>query len=243
VNLFSVPDASTPGGNSGGGVLGYNEASARQDVRDGWYGGTGVGALAPIAHANMLFSKPDAEYATESYNPTVDGTTDPAKKRSEQSGTIWSGVYSLSMGKLDILASNLDTVDHKVKFSLSTGVNGEEHTLGDNKDGIYIAKNGSGYAYDDGTLLNMGRNALIEAGMHRLLQFDLVTTRVYKNSTYTGSYSTKTIWLLNQSYQVFTNNNRNDVGIPEPTTFGMLAAAGSMTVVCRRHRRNKQAKA
>jgi hypothetical protein len=40
---------------------------------------------------------------------------------------------------------------------------------------------------------------------------------------------------------VFTNNNRNDQGIPEPTTFGMLAAAGSMAAICRRSRRNANA--
>ena len=71
----------------------------------------------------------------------------------------------------------------------------------------------------------------VEAGFHRLLQFDLVTTRVYNNSSFTGTAHTKTIWLLNHDYQVFANNNRNDQGIPEPTTFGMLAAAGSLAAL------------
>ena len=92
--------------------------------------------------------------------------------------------------------------------------------------------------YDTASNLTPSRNALIEAGFHRLLQFDLVTTRVYNNSSFTGTFHTKTVWLLNQNYQVFTNNNRNDQGIPEPTTFGMLAAAGSMAAVCRRSRKN-----
>jgi hypothetical protein len=51
----------------------------------------------------------------------------------------------------------------------------------------------------------------------------------------------QTIWLLNSTgeYNVFTNNNRNEMGIPEPTTFGTLAAAGAVAAICRRQRRNK----
>jgi len=33
------------------------------------------------------------------------------------------------------------------------------------------------------------------------------------------------------------DNDRNGRGIPEPTTFGSLAAAGAIAVVCRRQRR------
>ena len=49
------------------------------------------------------------------------------------------------------------------------------------------------------------------------------------------------IWLLNSSYDVFGGNNqdRNGVGIPEPTSVGMLAAAGTMALVCRRRRGQK----
>ena len=161
-------------------------------------------------------------------NPIIDGTSDSGGKRAEQTGTLWSGVYSLSLKQLDILASNLDTTNHLIKFGTV-----------DIYD-VFTARNGSGYTYQDNSQsLTLSRNALIEAGMHRLLQFDLVTTRVYNSSSYSGSYKTQTIWLLNQNYTVFTNNNRNEHGIPEPTTFGIMAAAGSMAVVCRRHRKNK----
>jgi hypothetical protein len=56
------------------------------------------------------------------------------------------------------------------------------------------------------------RNALVEAGMHRMMQFDLVETRVYDSLANLGSnkkntYQTKTIWLLNQNYVVFNGNN------------------------------------
>jgi hypothetical protein len=102
---------------------------------------------------------------------------------------------------------------------------------------VFVMKNPQGWTYSDSNLLAPSRNLLIEAGMHRLLQFDLVSTRVYSKSNFTGSFKTQTVWMLNQNYLVFTNNNRNDVGIPEPTTFGVLAAAGTLAAVCRRQRR------
>jgi len=221
------------------GVVGYTKAEEQDDVRRGWYGGAlAAGYAEPaIQHANNIFAQKDAKLATFTLNPIVDGTTLPEDGkhgfRSEQTGTIWSGVYSKNLKQLDVLASNLDKVNHMIKF-------------GKSKDGkidgydVFTMRGTGAHAndtYDDKSLLAPTRNKLIEAGMHRLLEFDLVTTRVYNNSHFTGSGHTKTIWLLNQNYLVFTNNNRNDVGIPEPTTFGMLAAAGSMAMVCRRQRR------
>ena len=38
---------------------------------------------------------------------------------------------------------------------------------------------------------------------------------------------------------IFTDHNRNGVGIPEPTSVGMLAAAGTMGLICRRRRNQK----
>jgi hypothetical protein len=218
------------------GAIGYTKLQMQDDARAGWFGtvlnpgdpnGANATTLAAVQHANAIFGKADRKFATMTLNPTIDGTTTPTGLgRAENSGTIWSGVYSVSDKKLDTLVSNLDQIQHMVKFG--------------NVDayGVFLVKNASGYTWDDGSLLAASRNALIEAGMHRLLQFDLVKTRVYSKSNYSGSYSTKTIWLLNQNYLVFGNNTgRGDTGIPEPTTFGMLAAAGSMAVVCRRQRR------
>ena len=224
----------------------YTVSDQENDIRYGWYGGTFTGnldnatSIAAVQHVNNIFAAPDNKRATMSYNPVIDGTSDATGKRSEITGTIWSGVYSLGIanthstggkGELDILEDNLDSVNHQIKFGTVDVYD------------VFTQKNANGYVWNDTSLLAANRSALIEAGMHRLLQFDLVTTRVYNSSACSGSYTTKCIWLLNQNYQVFTNNNRNDVGIPEPTTFGMLAAAGSMSVVCRRHRRNKEKQA
>jgi hypothetical protein len=210
------------------GVVGYTKVQMQQDVRDGWYGASDP----HVAHINNIYAQKDSKRATMTLNPIVDGTklNDDGKSgfRSEQTGTIWSGEYSKNLKQLDILASNLDTVNHMVKFGKVDAY--DVFTL----RGTGIHANDT---FETPGELGASRNALIEAGMHRLLQFDLVTTRVYNNSSFTGTGHSKTIWLLNQNYLVFTNNNRNDQGIPEPTTFGMLAAAGSMAAVCRRARR------
>jgi hypothetical protein len=114
--------------------------------------------------------------------------------------------------------------------------------MGDTPYDMFLVKNGSNYTYTDaGNMLIDSRNYLLQAGMHKVLQFDLVKTRVYNSKNdwlaSNNKYSTQTIWLLNGDYTVFTNNNRNEMGIPEPTTFGTLAAAGAIAAICRRQRR------
>ena len=211
------------------GVDGYSQTDFQNDVRDGWKGD---------ARLNNIMAQGDNKRLTMTLNPTVDGISNST--RAEQTGTIWSGQYSLDVqntdskrakGDMMILASNLDSVEHLINF-------GADDTSTD----IYITKNAQGYTWDDGSVTAASRNALVEAGMHRMMQFDLVETRVYDSLANLGSnkkntYQTKTIWLLNQNYVVFNNNDRNAMGIPEPTTFGSLAAAGAIAVVCRRQRR------
>jgi len=215
----------TEGANSG--AVGYSSADQQQDVRDGWYGASDP----HVAHTNNIFAQSDDKLATMTLNPIVDGSPGMGN-RAEVTGSIWSGVYSLSLKQLDILASNLDSVNHLIKFGTVDAYD------------VFTKTNTSGYTYSDASDdASMGRNALIMGGMHKLLQFDLVSTRVYNSladfNAQNNKYKTQTIWRLNTAYDVFTNNNRNDVGIPEPTTFGMLAAAGSMAVICRRNRGRK----
>jgi len=229
VNLFHETIAE-------GSVVGYTRSMAEQDVRDGWYNHSWNG------RTNNIFNAADNKTATMTYNPVVDGTSGFSGNRSEQTGTIWSGQYSLSLqnnnstnkkGALDILVSNLDTVAHMVKFG-SVDVYD-----------VFCLKNAQGYVYADSNSTSLSKNFKIEAGMHKLLQFDLVKTRVYKSqsdcNSHNNKYTMQTIWLLNQQYSVFTNNNRNEHGIPEPTTFGTLAAAGSLAAICRRQRKGRKA--
>jgi len=218
------------GANSG--VEGYSSADAQQDVRDGWYGASD----SRVNHANNIFNQPDNKVATMTLNPIIAVGGAPVSQSTEVNGTIWSGVYSLSLKQLDILASNLDSAGHILKF-------GTVGTAGVDATDVFTIKTANGYTFDQPDGVG-GRSINLEAGFHRLLQFDLVTTRVYKSAAdlvaNNSNYDTKQIWLVNQNYQVFSNNaGRNDVGIPEPTTFGMLAAAGSMAVICRRNRSKK----
>jgi len=226
VNLFHE-------GGAQGSVVGYSSAMAKQDVRDGWYNHSWNG------RTNAIFNDKDNKAATLTLNPIIDGTAGATGNRSEQTGTIWSGEYSLKVanatsfegkGALDVLASNLDTTNHLIKFGTVDVYD------------VFCVKNAQGYTYaDGGNLLAPSRNYLIQAGLHKLLQFDLVKTRVYNTeadyNALNNKYSIKTIWLLNSQYSVFTNNNRNEIGIPEPTAFGALAAAGTFAAVSRRQRR------
>jgi hypothetical protein len=221
------------------GVVGYTQQQFQDDVREAWTGD---------AKLNNIMAQADNKYATMTLSPHVDNSS-MGGNRAEETGTIWSGQYSLDIpnpnsdkgrgnpadrnkGEMAILASNLDTVDHLIRFG-----------AGDTPYEMYLWKNADGYTWDDGSDTASSRNALIEAGMHKMLIFDLKETRIYKSLADVGSnrantYTTKTVWLWNNSYGVFGNNEgRNDRGIPEPTTFGSLAAAGAIAVVCRRQRR------
>ena len=222
------------------GVVNYTQQQFQDDVRHGWSGD---------AKLNNIMAQADNKTATMTINPIVDGNG--GMDSAERSGSIWSGQYSLAItnpnsdtgkgsaaerqkGEMAILASNLDTVEHLIRFG-----------GGETPYEIYLEKSQDGYSWEQMGSDNTegSRNALIEAGMHKMLIFDLRETRVYNSFANVGSnnkntYTTKTIWLLNNSYAVFTNNEgRNDQGIPEPTTFGSLAAAGALAVVCRRQRR------
>jgi len=221
-------------------VVGYSGAQAEQDVRNGWYAG--------VPHTTSIFNAPDSKPVTFTLNPTVDGSSGGGSaSRSEQTGTIWSGVYSLSLKQMDILASNLDTNGHWIRFG-SGDTAYDIFTYKDPNTGYtYGVKNGDNNdnKQKKEPLIGGSRQAFIDAGVHKLLQFDLVTTRVYytpedaaAGKTHNGKklYETRTIWLYNSSYDVFTDNNRNGVGIPEPTSVGILAAAGTMSLVCRRRR-------
>lgn len=67
---------------------------------------------------------------------------------------------------------------------------------------------------------------VVAAGQHRLLTFTLT-----KNS----ATANKTAWLLDSSSFVFLDNNRNGIGIPEPTTAGLLGL-GAIGLLARRRR-------
>jgi hypothetical protein len=221
------------------GVVGYTEQQKRDDIARGWYGRTSASFTRTAAeataeqHPNPIFNAADDLPATFTANPQVDGVSDSGGTRSEQTGVIWSGRYSLTLAQLDILLSNLDSGNHQVKFG-TTGAG----TTADPIYDIYTDKNGSGWTYSGSNPdLSASRNVAIAAGTHRLLQFKLVTTRIYSSNTYTGSFTSKKIWLIDLNTQVFVDNNRSGTGIPEPTSIGFLAGLGTIGALGARRRR------
>jgi hypothetical protein len=60
----------------------------------------------------------------------------------------------------------------------------------------------------------------ISAGTHRILTFNLKSNK----------------WTLASNTLVFTDNNRNGIGVPEPTSLGLIALGGSGLLMRRRRR-------
>lgn len=158
-----------------GGVVGYTRQQHEQDAKDGW----------EQPELAALHNAPGSRIATLDTVARVDG----ALKNIEETGVVFSGVYNLTQGKLALLVSNMDEIDHSL--SIQNKVGGK----------------------------SVPGNFLASAGSHQLLQF-----------TNAGTF-----WQLASATPVFVDNDRNGVGVPEPTTIGALALASLVTL--RRRRR------
>jgi hypothetical protein len=84
-----------------GGVEGYTREQFQADIQEGWKGTPAV--------ANVL-ADPKARVATLDTQVKTDG----ASKSMEDSGVVFSGAYSMSLGKMVMLMSNLDAKAHTV---------------------------------------------------------------------------------------------------------------------------------
>lgn len=90
-----------------GGVAGYTQAQFEQDAKDGW----------KIPAIDNIFNGANAKIATLDTVVRVDGVT----KDFETAGVMFSGVYSLTQGKLALLVSNLSDGQHSVAFPAKIG--------------------------------------------------------------------------------------------------------------------------
>jgi type II secretory pathway pseudopilin PulG len=105
-----------------------NEAASRtdmeQDFATGWLGESSVNSIFAQGDKRMLISTesiPTAYYAGGQYSGGSVIWVDGAQKNVEQAGAIFSGAYSLTLGKLDVLISNMDDVSHKITLPATIG--------------------------------------------------------------------------------------------------------------------------
>ena len=187
-----------------GGVVGYTQAQFEQDAKDGF-------TFAPIA---SIFSGGNAKLATlattsQLVTDRTAGTV--VDTPNDQSGVVYSGVYSLtqtdsrlagSTGKLALLLSNLSETSHDITFPGKIG--GKNVVLG-NTSGVLP----KGFA-------------TIGAGQHELLEFAGVGLN----------------WSLVNTQVVFTDSDRSGVGVPEPVAMGG-AAIFAVAMMFRRRRSTK----
>jgi len=152
-----------------GGVVGYTKDQFHDDILAGWH-------FSPF---ETILNGAGARTATLDTVASVDGVT----KNIEDTGVVFSGVYSLTQGpggagKLALLVSNLDDAPHTLSILNKIGGKSIPGSLS------------------------------IAGGQHKLLDF-------------TGA---GTQWSLQNpgGTLVFVDNDRNGVGVPEPTMIGGL---------------------
>jgi hypothetical protein len=184
-----------------GGVVGYTQSQFEQDAKDGF-------TFAPIA---SIFAGSNAKLATlatttQLVTDRTTGTT--VDTPNDQSGVVYSGVYSLtqndtrlanSSGKLALLLSNLSETSHDITFPSKIG-------------GKNVILNNTSAALPKGY-------QTIGAGEHQLLEFAGVGLN----------------WSLVNTQVVFTDSDRSGVGVPEPVAMGG-AAIFAVAMMFRRRR-------
>jgi hypothetical protein len=93
-----------------GGVVGYTQSQFEQDAKDGFQ-------MPTVPSFAAILGAADHKLATLDNSSKVDGNI----VTNESSGVVYSGVYSLTQGKLDILVSNMDTNSHTLAFASKIG--------------------------------------------------------------------------------------------------------------------------
>lgn len=184
-----------------GGVVGYTQAQFEQDAKDGF-------TFAPIASIFAGGNAKLATLATTSQLVTDRTTGTTVDTPNDQSGVVYSGVYSLtqndtrlanSSGKLALLLSNLSETSHDITFPGKIG-------------GKNVILNNVSAALPKGF-------QTIGAGEHQLLEFAGVGLN----------------WSLVNTQVVFADSDRSGVGVPEPVAMGG-AAIFAVAMMFRRRR-------
>jgi hypothetical protein len=103
------------------GVIGYGQEDKRRDAKAGWT----ESHIDAVFNANdyKLVLGADTDYKNGKNKKDINSVlfVDGKEKTSESTGSIFSGVYSLSLKTMDILLSNMDEVDHTLTLPNSIG--------------------------------------------------------------------------------------------------------------------------
>ena len=182
------------------GVVNYFSDQQRTDAKTGWTE-SHVNSIFAAADAKLLLGK-DTDYpggpntGDKDYNGNI--IVDGHETTDEASGALFSGVYSLTLKRMDVLFSNMSGSDHALTLPPSIG-------------GFNL----------------LTKTFDVDAGAHLLVEYKLTTSGVNKG------------WSVMMQQFPFLQlpNNRNEVGIPEPTNLTLLAVAAFGAVTPRRRRR------
>jgi hypothetical protein len=99
------------------GVVGYSDEEKRSDARTGWTQ-PNIDNIFKADDHQLVLGKNGGQNPKDVFSSlVVDGTT----RTAEETGSIFSGVYSLSLQTLDVMLSNLDEVDHTLTLPKSIG--------------------------------------------------------------------------------------------------------------------------
>src|SRR5262249_32143134 len=96
------------------GVVGYLNDVKRADARTG-FTEPHIDSIFAASDHKLLLGSSDTDYPPKSSgfkDPNGNIFIDGKEKSDEEAGAIFSGVYSLSLKRMDILISNMDDDDH-----------------------------------------------------------------------------------------------------------------------------------
>jgi len=178
------------------GIVGYSNEQKRIDAKTGWN----------ESHINSIFQASDyklleGKETGGDKDLNDDMTVDGKNKSDESSGSLFSGVYSLTLKKMDVLLTNMDDDDHSL--TLPSKIAG----------------------FDVKT-----RTFSMDGGASLLVEYKLTNSGPGKGWSVA----------LQQTPFLQITNNRNEVGVPEPTTITLAAMAAMIGVTRRRTRRGRK---
>jgi hypothetical protein len=191
-----------------GSVVGYSENQEQGDIKTGWAaGGASNGAV-----VNGIFSRKNYGFAnlTNVIGDLGGSSGDTNARSTEVAGAVWSGVFD---------RPSTPGATRKLAILLSNLSSATKTIDMPNLVGGFRTVSGLAGSEDD---------YVMAAGTHRLLTFTLSgdAWRIDRNSS--GARIGDQV--------VFLDNNRNGVGIPEPSSMTLLGA-GTLGLLIRRRRK------